>query len=146
MIPSRPDPSRAFLQKVQHTLTRYRMLDPGDRVVVGVSGGPDSMALLHALFHLQERWQGSLVVAHFNHGLRQEAAREAAFVQDCARQLRLPYVEQTGAVLHHARTHHLSLQAAARTLRYQFLHQVRQQWQATKIAVAHTASDQAETL
>lgn len=138
---------KTFLEKVYRTLTKYEMVARGDRIIAGVSGGPDSMAMLYTLFLLQERWEGSLVVAHFNHRLRgEESDAEAIFVQQTAHRLHLPYVDTQQDISVYAKKHHLSLQTAARELRYQFFQEILLQQQAQKIAVAHTACDQAETL
>ena len=77
---------------VNATIRKYEMLTQGDKVVVAVSGGPDSTALLHILNRLREEWNLSLTVAHFNHALRgSESDRDAAFVENLAKLLMLPY-------------------------------------------------------
>lgn len=80
-----------FIGNVLATIRRYDMLAPGDKVVAGVSGGPDSIALLHALYVLKDKLDISLHVAHLNHMLRGEAAdEEAEYVQGLAARLGLP--------------------------------------------------------
>jgi tRNA(Ile)-lysidine synthase len=74
-----------FIAKIKRTVKKHCMLEPGEKVVVGVSGGPDSMALLSVLHQMQEKYNLQLVVAHLNHGFRgKEAARDAQFVQERA--------------------------------------------------------------
>jgi len=136
-----------LLKKVQDTLTTYRMLQAGDRVLVAVSGGPDSVALCHVLYQLRQTYPVELLVAHVHHGLRgSEADQDASFVQDLARQLGLPAVVQEVNVRSWQKEHGGSLQMAARALRYQCLHQIMANEGASKLALGHNADDQAEEI
>ena len=136
-----------FVGKVKKTINKYRMLESGDRVIVGVSGGPDSMALLYALNQIKRNYDLELKIAHLNHGFRgEEAKREAQFVEDIAQKLELPCEVKTVDVPAYKRKNSLSSQEAARVIRYQFLENVREHFQAKKIALGHNADDQAETL
>ncbi len=117
-------------------------LDPARPVLAGVSGGPDSLCLLDILHSAGYR----VVVAHFNHQLRLEAAQEAESVARRAGQLGLAFVSDTADVHAHAGAHGLSLEEAARMLRYQFLFAAARQTQAQAVAVGHTADDQVETV
>ena len=118
------------------------------RAVVAVSGGADSMALLHLLMRLRTDWNLALVVAHLDHSLRPESADDAAFVGEMAKGWNLPF-EMTklppGAL-----TQKGNMEATARSLRYKFLAQVAAEQQVdgcpVDVAVAHTANDQAETV
>lgn len=118
-------------------------------VVVGVSGGADSVCLLHTLCHFAQRWQLALHVAHLDHGLRPAAAADAAFVEQLAQQWQLPYHHRQLAPGYLA-AQGGNLEAAARSARYTFLVQVAQQVtpapQEPTIALAHHADDQAETV
>lgn len=136
-----------------HPLTRNvarlienRNLFPGGTTcVVAVSGGPDSMALLHLLSEMAAGRGLSLVVAHVEHGLRpHEAAHEAALVKEAAARLGWPVAHTVLEVREHARRHGLSIEHAARDLRYGFLREVAMRHRAGRIAVGHTADDQAE--
>jgi tRNA(Ile)-lysidine synthase len=136
-----------LLKKVQNTLTTHRMLQPGDRVLVALSGGPDSVALCHILYQLRQTYRVELVTAHVHHGLRgSEADQDALFVQDLARQLGLPVVVQQVNVHSWRKEHGGSLQMAARALRYQCLHQIMVNEGASKLALGHNADDQAEEI
>lgn len=132
-----------LLEKVQKTIARYGMLNPGERVVVAVSGGPDSMVLLHLLCRLQEPLHLHLHVAHLNHGLRgEEGERDAAFVKGWVEKWGLP--STIGRI--EVRKRKGSLQEAARHARYRFLEEVAKAVGASRIALGHTQDDLAETV
>ena len=136
-----------LLEKVQHTLRTHGMLQPDDRVLVAVSGGPDSVALCHLLHRLRHSHKVELVVAHVHHGLRGvEADQDALFVHNLSHQLGLPMVEQRLEVRSWQKKHGGSLQMAARALRYQYLHQIMAEKGASKLALGHNADDQAEEI
>ncbi|OIQ11970.1 tRNA lysidine(34) synthetase TilS [Neomoorella thermoacetica] len=135
-----------MLDRVRQTIQDYHLLVPGDKVVVGVSGGPDSLALLHSLMTLQEEYGYTLQVAHLNHGLRPEAAADAEYVRDLATGWGLPVTVAQRDVLAYRQEHHLSIEAAAREVRYNFFQEVAAAVGATRIAVGHQAEDQAETV
>jgi tRNA(Ile)-lysidine synthase len=120
----------------------------GDRILVAVSGGPDSVALLHLLYELREEFQLHLEVAHLQHGIRGEEAKEdARFVAELAEDLKLPF---------HLREMNLpqmkweagkgNLEALAREERYRFFAEVVRERKLDKVATAHTEDDQAETV
>jgi len=116
-------------------------------VLVGVSGGSDSVALTRALLALTPTSDFTLGgLAHFNHQLRPTAARDEAFCRELARTLDLPFVTESADVAAHAAASSLSIEDAARRLRYDFLERAAQEAGATRIAVGHTLDDQAETV
>lgn len=115
---------------------------PARLVLVGVSGGPDSLCLLDLL----QRLGYPLVVAHLNHGLRPEAAEEAEMVRRLAQTRHLPFVLERVDTQTYAKTQSLSLEEAARELRYRFLFEQAARFQAQAVAVGHTADDQVETV
>jgi len=117
-------------------------LDPARPVLAGVSGGPDSFCLLDILHTAGYR----VIVAHFNHLLRPEASQEAASVSARARSLGLAFESDSADVHAYAGAHRLSLEEAARMLRYQFLFAAARQHSAQAVAVGHTADDQVETV
>ncbi len=119
----------------------------GARLAVAVSGGPDSLALLHALNALKRDLRLDLVAAHLNHGLRPESAREdAAFVRAFAESIGVPVRVGAADADAFRRERRLSLEDAARRLRYEFLAEVAAETGADAIALGHTADDQAETV
>jgi len=135
-----------LLLKVQETIQEHSMLKVGDRVVVGVSGGPDSTVLIHLLCKLKQDYKLNIWVAHLNHELRKEAKEEAEWVKRFSSQLKVPVVLDSLNVALLAKQKKISLEMAARQVRYSFLERVARKVEATKIALGHTASDQIETL
>jgi tRNA(Ile)-lysidine synthase len=135
-----------FIRNIRKTIQRFAMLQPGDRVVIGVSGGADSMTLLHILWGLRAEYHLSLVVAHLDHGLRPEAAEDKSFVKKAASDLGVPFFSRKVDVGARCREEHLNLQEAAREARYQFLAEIARDQEASRIALGHTADDQAESI
>ncbi len=139
-------PSAATLpRQVAAYIQRHQLIRPRERLLVAVSGGPDSTALLHLLHRLAPRWSVSLGVAHFDHGLRGAASQaDAAWVQELARSLGLPCHLGRGDVRRHQQHRRVSLQVAARELRHRFLRQIQAESNYHTIALGHTADDQLE--
>jgi tRNA(Ile)-lysidine synthase len=139
------NPAMKTIRKVKSTIFRHGMIDRDDCVVVAVSGGPDSVCLLHILYELRDELGASLLVAHFDHGLRpNEDPEETRFVKTMADSLGLPfYIEKADRSLQSGRG---SLEEKARHARYCFLMNLREKRSAQKIATGHTLNDQAETI
>ena len=132
--------------KVEESIRQFSMFSPGDGVVVGLSGGADSVTLLH-LLHSLSQYGLQLYPCHINHNLRgEEALRDQRFCEELCRQwglsLRCFSVDAAG----YAREHRMSVEQGARELRYQCFVQLAQQTGATVIATAHTLSDSVETV
>jgi tRNA(Ile)-lysidine synthase len=137
----------ALLARVRRTIERHRLLMPGETVVVGVSGGPDSLCLLHVLRRLAPEFSLSLHVAHLNHQMRGvEADADAAFVAELATDWGLPATIESADVPELARLYKLAPEEAARRARYNFLAQVAAKVGARTLAVGHNADDQTETV
>ena len=127
-----------MLNKLSAFIRRFEMIDPGDNVICAVSGGADSMALLWAMYLLKDKLKIHLSAAHFNHRLRgEESDRDEAFVADFCKGYGIDFVAGSGNVVAGSK----GLEAAAREARYAFLRSL-----PGKIATAHTASDNAETV
>ncbi|WP_428153114.1 tRNA lysidine(34) synthetase TilS [Desulfococcus sp.] len=134
-----------LIQTVVKTIVRHDMLTPGDVVLVGVSGGPDSVALLHVLVRIAERLSFSIGVAHLNHGLRGGASDgDARFVAEIADALHLPCHSARREVAAYRRTRKLSPEEAARSARYEFFEDTAVSHGYNKIALGHHADDNAE--
>ena len=136
-----------LVAEVQRFIDAHELLCPGAKVIVSVSGGADSMALLSLLHGLESTYRLTLIVAHVNHQLRgKEATRDARFVQRQADKLGLPFHQMDVDVKALKHRTGLSTQHAARQLRYGALRSLCRSLAATHIALGHTADDQAETL
>ena len=134
------------LELVKKTIEKFNMLTPGEAVVIGVSGGADSMGLLYILRALRD-YDLQLIVAHLDHGIRRrEAKRDAEFVEEIAKGLGVPFELQKAHVPGFKKSAHISLEEAGRILRYRFFREVLDKYHAQKIATAHTLDDQAETV
>jgi len=150
--PSATVAASRFGQRLERLVLRFaqeRDLFAGQtRVVLAVSGGPDSVALLLILAHLRAALNLDLWIAHFDHGLRDRAEREAERTLVChlAEELGLILLVGRGDTRAHARRHHLSPEEAARILRYAFLAREAERLDAGAVATGHTASDQVETV
>jgi len=114
-----------LLSRIKKTITKHCMLSPGDRVVVAVSGGPDSVCLLRALLSIAPEYGLTLHVAHLDHRFRgRESAAEAEFVAELARRLGVPATVESRDVPAYCTERGLSAQAGGREVRYGFLQQV----------------------
>ena len=140
----------ALMLEIKRYIGANQLIRPGDGVVVGLSGGPDSVFLLYALHTLQPRMDFTLRAVHVHHGIRgAEADRDEAFSEKLCAKLDIPFQAVHVAAPAYAAQHRLSLEEAARILRYEALEAARQQLTqapAAWIAVAHHLDDQAETV
>ena len=135
----------ALQRRVASALGKHELR--GKRLLVAVSGGPDSLALLHALWQLRDDHELRLCGAHLNHGLRgAESDADAEFTADTFRRLNIPFTLDSADVAAYRTQHKLSLEDAARQVRYAFLAVAATERAADVIALGHTADDQAETV
>jgi tRNA(Ile)-lysidine synthase len=141
--PAASPESLPLVEAVRAAAARHRLFGPGSSLLVAVSGGPDSVALLHALTCLRADLALTLTVGHVHHGLREEADRDAAFVRGLAARLGCRVAVEAVSVPHRPGR---SPETAARAARYTALARMARATGATRIAVAHTADDQAETV
>src|ERR1700676_1957665 len=138
---------RSLPSRVLETVERHSMIRSGDPVGIGVSGGADSVALLRLLAGLRAQLGVRLFVLHFHHQLRgADADEDEMFVAGLARDLGFDFVPGRADVAGEARRNALNLEDAARRLRYQFFALVAAAQGLNRVAVAHTADDQAETV
>jgi tRNA(Ile)-lysidine synthase len=136
-----------MLKKVRHFIEHYNMVEPGDKVVLGFSGGADSVALLHILKELQQTLQFQLYAAHINHGLRGQAAREdAEFAEDLCKKCGIPFFLKEVDVRSLAKELNQTEEEAGRVVRYGFFFEVMDKIKGNRIATAHHKNDQAETI
>jgi len=132
------------LDKVRKTIKRYNLIDNGNKIIVGVSGGPDSVALLYLLNSLKKELKISLHVAHLDHTLRKDSCKDREFVERLAQKLKLPVTVAKINIKELAKAG--SLEEIARNARLGFLFKAAQDIKADKIALGHNLDDQAETV
>ena len=136
----------ALHQRIRKTLERHALCPPGTRLLIGLSGGSDSVALLFLLRDLSGHGDFEIAaLAHLNHQLRPTASRDEAFCRDLADRLALRIHVQRSDVKGYAHAQNLSVEDAARRIRYDFMEQAAVLAGADRIAVGHTQDDQAET-
>ena len=136
-----------FLDKVKSTIRKYDMLRKHDRLLVGLSGGPDSVVLLHILLMLKQEYLLDIYIAHLDHKFRgEESAADRKFCEELARGLKLDIGCEEIDVPSIAREQKISPEEAARQVRYDFFGRLAAARGIKKIAVAHTKDDQAETV
>lgn len=134
-------------KKVYHFIRKYEMVQPGDMVVAAVSGGADSVCLLHLLTSLREEFHIGITAVHVHHGIRgAEADRDADYVKELCRKLEVPCLVVHKNVPAYGKERGLSLEEAGRILRYQAFREEAANHPSAKIAVAHHGDDQAETI
>jgi len=136
-----------IIDKVKHAIEKHQLLERGDKLVVAISGGPDSVCLLHILHSLSVEYGIKIYGAHLNHNFRGiEAQKDAQYVNNLCEELDImPFVKSMD-VGKYAKEKGYSLEEAGRILRYQFFDEVAEKVGASKIAVAHNQNDQAETV
>jgi tRNA(Ile)-lysidine synthetase-like protein len=142
-MPRRPPAVARVLERVTKTAREHEMFSPGDLVLVSCSGGPDSVCLLYSLWHLRRLFKIRLAVFHFDHKLRADSAKDAAYVRKLAERLKVPF--------HHREADDEplkgeSVEAWAREARHTAAHDVAEDIGAMRIAEGHTVDDQAETV
>jgi tRNA(Ile)-lysidine synthase len=138
---------QSLQERVRAYVRRHELLRAGDRIGVAVSGGADSVALLHLLLELRPALGLVLSVVHFNHQIRGAAAdADEHFVKDLAERFALEFCSRSGNAPARAREKHLSLESAARELRYAYFRDLCLSRTVDKVATAHTLDDQAETV
>ncbi len=134
-----------LLDSVRAAARKHKLFQPGSSIVLAVSGGADSVCMTHLLNSLKKEMGLSLHMAHFDHNLRGvESRRDAMFSRNLAESMHIPFTLGTGNVMELAESRGLSVQEAARVLRYNFLEKVRKDTCSDFIATAHNADDQAE--
>jgi len=136
-----------ILKTVLRTIKHYKLLPTNQTLIIGVSGGTDSLALLHIIVQLQAELDIQIHIATLNHGIRgHDSEADVQFVEHIAQEWHISYTVGYTDVPHLAQKENIGIEDAARQARYQFLADVAQQQDAKHIAVAHHADDQAETI
>ncbi|MBQ5858265.1 MAG: tRNA lysidine(34) synthetase TilS [Peptococcaceae bacterium] len=134
------------MKQVWQTIEQFHMLEAGDRVLAGVSGGPDSIALLHLLDSCTNRYGFELFVVHVNHRLRPEADGEAQYVQQFCEQKQIPFQLFAEDVADYAKQYGMSLEQAGHEVRHTCFRKAAETWNITKLALGHHGDDRAESV
>ncbi|MBQ9280232.1 MAG: tRNA lysidine(34) synthetase TilS [Clostridia bacterium] len=130
----------SITEKVKQTIEKYHLLEASDQILVGVSGGPDSITLLNILYELGY----NIIVAHVNHGIRENAEKDEKFVENFCLEKEIPcFIKR---VKLKEIISEMTLEELGRKIRYDFFYEIMQQENCTKIATAHNANDNAETV
>ena len=138
---------QALPERVLHFIQEHHLVSSQHRLLVAVSGGPDSVCLLHILVKLQDELGVKLHIAHLDHQLRgAESAADAQYVAELSHRLGIPATIERRDVKTYKTRHRVSLEEAAREVRYTFLAQVAESIGASRVAVGHTADDHIETI
>lgn len=142
--------------KAIKTINKYRLICPGDKLVVGVSGGPDSMCLLEILLKIKNQscqngtsllaTKFDFVVAHVNHMIREEAKEDEEYVKKYCIKNDIQFYTKSIDVQKIANTNKISTEEAGRNVRYQFFEEILQKINGNKIAIAHNKNDKVETM
>lgn len=136
-----------MINKILEAIKKYNIINSKDRMVVGVSGGPDSVCLLHVLYQLREGMDLGLIAVHVNHMLRgQESLEDEAFVEDLCAKLDIELITRRIDIEKLAKERRLSLEETGRIERYRLFDAAADSINAQRIAVAHNKNDQAETV
>ncbi|MGE5628202.1 MAG: tRNA lysidine(34) synthetase TilS [Solirubrobacterales bacterium] len=136
-----------MLNKVIETIESNNMINKGDKVIVGVSGGPDSMCLLHLLMTLKGYYSLEIIASHINHGLRgNESDEDEKYVEKFCLENNIKFTSIKEDVHKISVERNISCESAGRDLRYEFFNKIKVEYKADKIAVAHNLNDQAETV
>lgn len=136
-----------LLDSVKQTIEREHLVDKGDRILVALSGGADSVCLLHCLKKLEEQYDVKIYAAHLNHKIRGiDAQRDAMYAAKLCDSMDITFFVKAVDVPSYAKEHKLTMEEAARKVRYEMLFEIKDRIRADKIAVAHNLDDQVETV
>ncbi|MCC8169625.1 MAG: tRNA lysidine(34) synthetase TilS [Oscillospiraceae bacterium] len=136
-----------MLNKIRNTIKKYGLIEKGDGILIGLSGGADSVCLTHALYRLQDELEIHLYTAHMNHCLRGDNAdADERFAVEFSESLGINCLTKHESVRDYARENGMSEEMAGRELRYAFFERIRKSLGLNKIATAHNKNDNAETI
>ena len=135
-----------MLNKILNTINKYNLIQKGDKIVIGVSGGPDSMCLLDSLYCLKEKLGIEIFVAHINHMIREEADEETEYVKEYCKNKNIKCYVKKADVEKLAKEQKLGTEEMGRKIRYEFFKEIAKKENANKIATAHNLNDNVETV
>ncbi len=135
-----------MIKKVLETIKKYNLIENGDKIVLGVSGGPDSITMLDILRQLREGLEFEIVVAHINHMIREEAIEDEKYVQEYCKKNNIECYIKRIDVEKIANTKKIGTEEAGRKVRYEFFEEILQKTGSNKIGIAHNKNDKIETI
>jgi len=135
-----------FEKKIFKFVRDYKIFNKYDKILLGVSGGKDSMSLLHVMTKLSKIMGFEISVAHVNHGMRQEAGNDEAFVGQTCEKLKVPFFSKKVDVFNYSKANKVGVEVAGRNLRYEFFYETLRRLKYNKIATAHHMDDLSETM
>ena len=133
-------------QKILQTIKKYNLIKSGDSIVIGVSGGPDSICLLHVLNELKQELNFKIYVAHINHMIREEADLETEYVKEFCNKIEVDCFVKRIDVVKIATELKKGTEETGRQVRYEFFNEILEKTNSNKIATAHNNNDKAETI
>ena len=137
-----------MIEKVIETIKKYNLIEDGDKIILAVSGGPDSISMLDILYKIQqnEKINFKIVVAHVNHMIREEAMEDAIYVKDFCEKRNIEFYLKSIDVKKIANNNKIGTEEAGRKERYKFFDELAKKINANKIAIAHNKNDNVETV
>ena len=132
--------------KVIYTIKKYNLIQEGDKIVLGVSGGPDSISMLDILNNIKKEFGFEIYVAHINHMIREEAIEDEKYVQQYCEKNDIKFFTKRIDVQQIANLQKIGTEEAGRKVRYEFFEEILQKVKANKIAIAHNKNDKIETI
>ena len=135
-----------IINKVRETIRANKLIEEGDNIIVGASGGPDSQFLIYALMELRKEMDFTIILAHLNHLHRKEANFDESLVEETAEKFALSFRKKAASMDAYAKKYGISSEDAGRRLRYEFFREIQKEYPKSKIAIAHNLDDQAETV
>ncbi len=140
----------SMIEKVLNTIKKYRLIENGDRIVLGVSGGPDSICMLNILNDIRNdknlHMNFDIIVAHVNHLIREEAKEDEIFVKNFCERINVEFYSKSIDVQKIANNSKIGTEEAGRNARYDFFDEILQKTSSNKIAIAHNKNDKVETM
>ena len=137
-------------KKVLDTISKYDLIENGDKIVLGVSGGPDSLSMLNILNNIKNNPENNLnfeiYVAHINHMIREEAESEEEFVKEFCKKINVEFYSKRINAIEYANNNKMSTEEAGRVIRYDFFDEILKKTNSNKIAIAHNLNDKTETV
>ena len=137
-------------EKVLETIKKYNLIENGDKLVLGVSGGPDSISMLNILNDIRNdknlHMEFDIIVAHVNHMIREEAKDDEKFVEDFCKKIGVPFYSKSIDVQKIANNNKIGTEEAGRNSRYEFFDEILKNTNSNKIAIAHNKNDKVETI